>query len=180
MTKPHKNTDLFDAARDVLGAPVFNAIEGAFRRMEHAEEEIAAAKRRFPEHAERIHRSFLLLCPSDVLMSAAETLYRLHCRELLERVAGGADTRAATKAELVALLADLSLDAPLDRSATLLYWQTFSALMPDDAAKLRCDIGAVAADSYDESCAQDLERKLRRKLRVSTRILESEPRSQVA
>ncbi len=95
MTKPHKDNDKdrFDVARDVLGGPVFDAVEGAFRRVEHAEEEIAVAKRRFPEHGERLQRSFLLLFPSEVLMSAAEKPYRLHCRELLERVAGGSNTR---------------------------------------------------------------------------------------
>jgi hypothetical protein len=41
--------------------------------------------------------------------------------------------RLATKAELVATLSALSLQSPLDRSATLLYWDTFATLFPKEA-----------------------------------------------
>jgi hypothetical protein len=183
MTKPQQNRTnaSLDAARAILGGPLTSILDGAFRKMEIAEEEIAKAKRRSPEHAERLHRAFLLLCPSEALASAAERLYRLHCRELLARVAAGDDTRTATNAELASVLSVLSLAAPLDRSATLLYWRIFGALLPKEAEELRAGIGPVAADAYDETCAKDLERTLRKKLTTLTRVLEVDrPASKVA
>ncbi len=78
------------------------------------------------------------------------------------------------------MLSALSLAAPLDRSAMLLYWRTFTALFPEEAAELRADIGPVPADAYDETCAKDLERKLRKNLRVPTRVLEVHSFSEVA
>jgi len=183
MTTPQQNktNPSLDAVRAILGGPLTSVLDGAFRKMEIAEEEIADAKRRSPDHAECIHCAFLLLCPSDALASAAERLYRLHCRELLARVAAGDDTRTATNAELASVLSALSLAAPLDRSATLLYWRTFTALFPEEAADLHAGIGPVVADAYDETCTKDLERKLRKKLKVPTRVLETViPVSEVA
>lgn len=181
MTKPQQTNDPLEALRAILGGPLTSVLGGAFRKMEIAEEEIAEAKSRWPQHAERIHRAFRLLCPSEALTSAAEKLYRRHCQETLERIAAGEDTRTATRAELASVLSEMSLAAPLDRSATLLYWRTFTALFPKDAEELRSGIGPVAADAYDETCAKDLERKLRKKLRVPTRVLEVDrPVSKVA
>jgi hypothetical protein len=58
----------------------------------------------------------------------------------------------------------MSLAAPLERAATVLYWERFAETFPADAARLRSAIGAVAADSYDQVCAKELETKLRRQL----------------
>lgn len=75
---------------------------------------------------------------------------------------------------MVAYLSAASLQVPPGRPATFLYWQLFGALFPDQAEKLRAEIGPVAADSHDKSVADDLARKLRRKLSVPTRVLEVE------
>jgi hypothetical protein len=182
MTKPKKKTDATtNLARELLGAPLANVFERTFHRVELAEEEIDAAKRRHPNDAERIHRAFLILCPSDPLHAYGDELYRAHCRELLERVRLGGDTRPATSAEVVACLSAASLQVPPGRPATFLYWQLFGALFPDQAEKLRAEIGPVAADSHDKSVADDLARKLRRKLTVPTRAIEVDrPASQLA
>jgi hypothetical protein len=58
----------------------------------------------------------------------------------------------------------MSLAAPLERAATVLYCKRFAETFPADAARLRSAIGAVAADSYDQVRAKELETKLRRQL----------------
>jgi hypothetical protein len=40
-------------------------------------------------------------------------VYRAHCKELLERVANGVDTRPGTKAEVLGAISNLSMAAPL-------------------------------------------------------------------
>ena len=86
------------------------------------------------------------------------------CRELLARIVAGSPLGAATSAELLAVLQAMSLAAPLERAATVLYWDRFAETFPADAARLRSEIGAVAADSYDQVRAKELETKLRRQL----------------
>jgi hypothetical protein len=67
-------------------------------------------------------------------------------------------------AEKLAVLQAMSLAAPLERAATVLYWDRFAATFPADAARLRSEIGSVAADSYDQVGAKELEAELRRQL----------------
>jgi hypothetical protein len=52
-------------------------------------------------------------------------VYRTHCRELLDRVAAGADTRPATDAEKLAVLSAASQTAPLNGGAETLYARRF-------------------------------------------------------
>jgi hypothetical protein len=104
------------------------------------------------------------LCPPVVLREAGERLYRAYCREMLARIAAGSPLGAATTAELLALLQAMSLATPLDPAATVLYWDRFAETFPADAARLRSEIGPVAADSYDLVRAKELEAKLRRQL----------------
>lgn len=150
-THPKQYRDAHDITRTLLGAPLGGLLDETFRLMEVAEEEIAQAKGRSPEHAEKLHGGFAVLCPSEPLRGIGENLYRAHCRELLDRVREGHDTRAATGAEVVAVLSALSLQAPLDRPATFLYWQLFSALFPTESTALRAKVGSVAAYSYDKT-----------------------------
>lgn len=58
----------------------------------------------------------------------------------------------------------MSLTAPLERAATVLYWDRFAEIFPSDAARLRSEIGPAAADSYDEVRAKELGTKFRRQL----------------
>ena len=179
MTQSTRKTNTLDA-RTLLGPSLGSAIENAFRCMEFAEDEIAAAKARHPLDAELIHRTFSVLCPSEPLRAAGEKLYRAHCQELIERVREGKDARAATKAELIAVLSALSLQAPLDRSATFLYWELFGVLFPSASEKLREEVGPVTADVSDKDQACELERKLCRKLSVPARVFGKPPRAKVA
>lgn len=96
--------------------------------MEIAEEEIAAAQKRHPGTSDRLYHSFMLLVPSHERMEY-EPVYRSHCRELLDRVAAGGDTRIGTAAEVCCALHDVSLATPLRSSAAGLYFlfRTFAS-----------------------------------------------------
>lgn len=157
----------------LLSSGVGGVIARTFSRMELAEEEIEAAKRRHPLATGRIHRTFLHLCPSPALSAAPEKLFRAHCTELLERVAAGDDLRPGTTAEVLAVLSELSLAAPLDRAHTLLFVKLFSDLFPEAAAKMQSENEPPAADRYERERIAELEASFRKKLRVPDRL---EPR----
>jgi hypothetical protein len=96
-----------------------------------AEEEIEAAQLR---HGERdrgpLWRSFSLLRPTHD-HPWPELVYRTHCRELLDRIAAGTDTRPATDAEKLAVLSVASQRAPLNGGAETLYLRLGTRLFPN-------------------------------------------------
>lgn len=108
-----------DSINDVI-ADIRTALGSLFDAMRWAEDEIDTAARRHPSAADRIHASFMLLRPTQPLMRT-EMVYRAHCRELLDRVAHGDDTRPGTAAECCIALSDISQLAPLRTSAVGLY-----------------------------------------------------------
>ena len=164
MRKNETTNDLFTATSEILGGSLRGTITHTFRCMEIAEEEIAAAKARHSLLTAQLHDGFRELCPPAVLREAGERLYRAYCREMLARIVAGSPLGAATTAELLAVLQAMSFVAPLERAATVLYWDRFADTFPADAARLRSEIGAVAADSHDQVRAKELETKLRRQL----------------
>lgn len=120
-----------DLLADLLGTTVSD-VTGVLALIEDAEDEIQAAMRRHPKAADRIWHSFLLLQPTLDLTSRNPVLYRAHCRELLERVAAGADTRLGTAVECIAALSETSTLAPLTTTGTGLYMRLWAAAgLPD-------------------------------------------------
>ena len=164
MRKNETTNDLVTATTELLGCRLGSTIAHTFRCMEIAEDEISAAKARFPLLAKQLDDGFRELCPPAVLRDAGERLYRAYCSELLGRIAGGSPLGPATTAELLAVLRAMSLAAPFERAATVLYWDRFAELLPGDAARIRSVTGPVAADSSDQVRAKELEAKLRRQL----------------
>lgn len=150
---------------DILGPGLGSSITGLFARMELAEEEIDEAKRRDPANAERIHGAFRYLRPTDPLERAGDDLYRDHCREIIGRVAASAGERElapGTRAEVLVTLSDLSLAAPLERTAFLLYGRLFTEAFPERARDIEPLRGPV--DRWEAEQADELEGRLRRKL----------------
>ncbi|SDD55672.1 hypothetical protein [Actinokineospora iranica] len=95
---------------------------GLFECMEWGEDEIVAARARFPQAADLLFHSFTLLRPGDNLTrSSTEFVYRSHCRELLDRVASGEDTRTATAAEICCVVGQVSKEIKLTSAAFGLY-----------------------------------------------------------
>lgn len=111
-------------------------VRGIFDLMGVAEAEIARAKRgATPEVAARVHASFKLLCPTDELGDSCNPrIYEAHCRELLARVVADApesELNLRTKAEVMMLLSQQSLKAPLNTDGCDLYAQIFHEIFPD-------------------------------------------------
>lgn len=143
-------------------APIFDQIGWA-------EDEIAAAQRRHPAVADRLWHCFLLLEHGHELMRR-EILFRAHCREILERVAAGHDTRDGTAAEVVVVLRAACLAVPLTTTGAGLYLRMWRAagLPPVDPN------GHIADQEHYEALVgrqiDELEADLRRQLRRPDRV----------
>ncbi|MEB3372435.1 hypothetical protein [Saccharopolyspora mangrovi] len=152
-------TDLIDDVHREL-APVFDM-------MEWAEDEISAARRRHPAHADTLHHSFALLTPTSDRMRT-EFVYRGHARELLDRVAQGEDTRPATAAEIVLAFCHASQTAPLNTTATGLVFRMWQEAFPDTPVDI--DDQEHREQLYGSSI-DDAEADTRARLADSSRVL---------
>jgi|ERR1700742_253971 len=149
---------------------LFAVMAEAFDQMELAEDEIRKAQDRHPAHRDRLYHSFSLLKPNMGLeRMASEMVYRAHCRELLERVVAGTDTRPGTAAEVCCVMLETTKLAPLTSAAAGLYMRMWSAC------------GFPELDQFSEASAHhealervvidDHERLARRKLADNDRTL---------
>lgn len=143
-------------------------VSGLLGQMVWAEEEIEAAQKRHPDAADLLDGSFRLLVPTHGLMET-EFVYRGHARELLERVAGGQDTRAATWAEILCLCHDVSQVVPFHSAAAGLYFRAWVNAFPQLALPDQIDRGHYEA-LYSQQI-DGLESESRRKLAVADRRL---------
>lgn len=153
-----KQAVLTDALIQIAGGSCADAIMYTFRRMDIAEEEIRNAKIQQPELAERIDTAFRHLCPTPPLLHVSDKVYRLHCREIIDRMVKKHDLETATKAEILGMLSETSLKAPLNETATLLYEKLFSNLFPGEARKLKIDHSRL--DRFDQKEISTLEANL--------------------
>lgn len=117
------------AVGNVLGEQLLGAIERTMGLMEIAEAEIASAKRQWPGKSAEIHAAFRFLQPFALVR--CELLYRLHCREIIERVRLSQPVEPATKAEVLHALSELSLRAMPNERAVALFIALFAELVPD-------------------------------------------------
>jgi hypothetical protein len=106
--------------RELLGGSFMDTFNSTMQTIEWGEEEIAAAMREEPDHADRIWHSFKLLKPTHKLLFT-DFIYRSHARELLTRVVARRDTRFATTAECCVACAEMSEITPLNATAAGLY-----------------------------------------------------------
>lgn len=142
------------------------AIGRTFDLMAIAEEEIAAAKKRFPGKAAELHASFMLLCPNELARYGSDRLYRAHARELLERVARGQDTTLGTDVECLAALSQASLKAPLSRDPAEAMARVFARVFPGQDPYLETSEGESYAGAVDE-VLEELRRKIARRDRAA-------------
>ena len=103
-----------------------------FERIEIAEEEIAVAQKtvRSKRGKKALWESFWSLRPSSLLGGFSDDLYRVHCRELLERIVTGDSVDVPTDAEVMVALSEMSLRAPLSQDAAALYVTLFKKGFP--------------------------------------------------
>lgn len=156
--------DLATIVDDLLGG----GLSGIFERMEWAEDEIEKARARHPRHADRIFHSFLLLTPTHERMET-EFVYRSHARELLDRVAAGADTRPATAAEICCAMLEVSLRTPLKSAAMGLYLRMWQAAGFPEISEFT--EFSRHHEALEQTTIDDHEQFARRKLAVADRRL---------
>ncbi len=174
LTVPDTAHEVIEQTAESIFEEVTEMLGPIFDQMTWCEEEIAAAQARHPERADEIWHSFPLLRPTNDLM-AREPVYRAHCREILERVATGSDTRAATAIEVLMVMRETSLIAPLTTAATGLYFRMWKAAgLPDidpegHAAADLTHYEAIAGAQIDEH-----ETEVRRRIRREDRIAEKQ------
>ena len=140
--------------------------------MEWAEEEITRARRRHPSRADIIHHAFGVLAPRDIGPGmGTEFVYRGHVRELLARVAAGADLRPATAAEICLALVETSLQAPMHGPAAGLCFRMWQQAFPDNELTAEFAIQQGSYEHLHGSRIDELEAYLRHKLRDPDRQL---------
>lgn len=133
-----------------------------------ADDEIEQACRRHPAQADALYHSFKMLRPTHDGMGTERT-YRVHCRELLTRVAEGGDTREATAAEVALACHDVSLVTPINSSATVVYMRAFRRAFPTYPAFENLELRSY--EHVAGSAADELESLTYRKLRRPERVL---------
>lgn len=146
-----------------------NAIGDIMDCLDWAEDEIQAAMRRHPRVADTLWHSNKLLCPTEDPRLTTEFVFRAHCRELLERVAAGEDTRQATDAEICCATLAIAHRTPITTTAFGMYMRLWHRAFPGKAI-LRPD----QLDGYEKVRGEkmdDLERETREKLAVKDRVL---------
>lgn len=154
-------TEFLDVTSDAL-APVFD-------QMAWGEDEINTAMQRHPHAAETLHHAFLLIQPTSDRMNT-EFVYRGHCRELLDRLAHGADTRPGTAAEVVLALCETALATPLNTAATGLIFRLWAAAFPDQP---EIDANRQHREQLHGSSIDDAEADTRAELAVPDRVLDT-------
>ncbi len=136
-----------------LGNPIRGRVRDAFDCMGVAEEEMAAAK--------ADGTLFAALVPTAPLLGKSLDLYRAHARELVQRAAAGAELEPATEAELLSVMLETALTAPLKREGQALAEHLFARVFPAGAAGV---VGEVEREKWPGQVAEDLA-ALRRRYR---------------
>jgi hypothetical protein len=88
--------------------------------------------RRHPAAADDLFHSFSLLNvnETDNPRMKTEFVYRAHCRELLDRVAFGEDTRPGTGVEVCCMLLEISKVTPLKSTAASVLFRLWPTVFP--------------------------------------------------
>lgn len=177
VTEPATSTSAIDserthvpaALREVLDGPLSNAIEECFQRMEIAEEAIQRFTDDHPERRDEINRAFGALC-WQLPVRAHDRVFRAHVEELLQRVVDRASLEEATRAEVLMLLSEGSLIAPLGPQRAALFVTLFKEVW-GEAAPLG---GEVVINEPWKGASAELLDELRRKFRAKSRKLKRE------
>lgn len=155
-----------------LIADITTQTAGLFEAMEWAEEEIRSARRRHPRQADIIHHAFGVLAPRNIGPDmGTEFVYRGHVRELLERVATGADLRPATAAEVCLTLVQTSLQAPMHGPGAGLYFRMWRQAFPGNQLTIEFAQQQGSYERLHGSRIDEFEADLRHKLRDPDRQL---------
>lgn len=151
---------------ETLVDTLHDEMSSVFARMDIAEQEIEKSQARHRETGRgKLWGSFhLLKAPLE-----NEIIYRVHCREILDRVAAGTDTRPATDAEMINALRAASRVSPLSSAAACLYFRITARSFPGLWAKAGDNTDLRSYEAVHGSKADEHEDWLRAKLTVADR-----------
>jgi hypothetical protein len=156
---------------DTTFGAIADLLDSTLDQCAWADEEIEAAQLRHDERDRGpLWRSFSLLRPTHD-RPWPELVYRTHCRELLDRVATGADTRPATDAEKLAVLSAASQAAPLNGGAETLYLRLGTRHFPGIFAGAGEVLDIQAYEKVHGSRADEYEAQLTKKLTQPWRMI---------
>ena len=148
-------------------------VTAAFRFAGWADAEITAAQDRHPGAADLLYHAtpLLGLRRFGTATMEVEFVYRGHCREILDRLAAGEDTRPATDAEICMVCSEMSLQAPLVSAAAGLYFAAWLRAFPDHPVWDGQDAEVQHYKRMDGYAMRDMERATRRKAAAPGRVL---------
>jgi hypothetical protein len=134
------------------------------RALGWALEEIEAARVRHnqPDPETSTIKARGLRAVKQASLLGSETLFRLHCREILDRIAAGADLGPGTDAEMIRILRDYPKDLPMPPGAATLYFRLVARRFPEIFAEGGVDLASY--ESEHGSTADAYETRLREKL----------------
>lgn len=155
---------------DLLPGGFMEAFDAATSSMEIAEGLIEELGREHPESADLIWHSFSLLRPTHGLMHKTDMTYRSHCREILQRVIKGADTRPGTAAECCIVCCETSQIAPMTVAGVGTYMRMWKAAGLPDVGH---GVSAEHHEAIRGTVIDEHERMMRTKLSQSWRKLPS-------
>lgn len=177
MTRTKNSATRRTAAGPVDPADLFAQISdecnSLFLAMDWADEEIAKAARRHPGSADVLYHAFSVLTPRHVGPGMdTEFVYRGHVRELLDRVAAGADLRPATAAEICLAFSEISQVAPMHGAGAGLYFRMWLAAFPGHPAAPDQVDNQIHYEHMHGPQIDDLEQMMRRKVADPQRQLD--------
>jgi hypothetical protein len=162
---------------DLLPGGFMEAFDAAMSSMEIAEGLIEELGQEHPESADLIWHSFSLLRPTHGLMHKTDMIYRSHCREILQRVIDGADTRPGTAAECCIVCCETSQIAPLTVAGVGTYMRMWQAAgLPDTGAGVSAEHHEAIRGPVIDEHERMMRTKLSQPWRKLPSIIEHSPR----
>ena len=123
MARSKKKLNIMGALKMVLSDDPAAIITDAFEHVKVAEQELLQENKKVSDC------TFKLLLPKNKFHGLSLTIFRHHCRELIERVKTEHSTQPGTKAEVMIALSSTSLGVPLASSYAKLYAELFNEIM---------------------------------------------------
>lgn len=158
-----------DAELDQLVNEIWAEVEAGLALAEWADDEIGHAVKDHPEAENDLFHSFKLMRPTLTADAwKTEFVFRSHCRELLDRIARGEDTRPGTAAECCLAMSRVSMEVPLHGAAAGFYLRMWKLAFPGHVVD---DEITVHHEALYSGQMDDHERIIRRKLRQPKRHL---------
>lgn len=149
--------------------PHIHALLEIVNCMDVAEQEIAKLRAKYTRGrgapvAKRLKDSYQFLRPSKVLRGFLDgPLYRVHVRELLERVIAYEALEPGTDAECLAAMSHMSLQAPPDQDFTAAMHVLFKKHLPEQWKQVGFDKEPMPKE-YTPDGVETILRSLRRQL----------------